>query len=470
MAAGVVLSILVARALGPAEMGSYALALIVVTGLEAVAGLGLARTTLKFAAELSGQPAAAPAVWWLLRRRAASGVLAAVSLAVAAPWLGLLFHDELLPSLLLIGSGLLLTNLLASVLESALEGSARFDLLARATFGITPVHIAATLAALAIGGGAWRVMVAQLLMAAINLAVLAALGLRVGVLAWRPGSPEPVLTARMTRFARDGYLLSLLTFVVRDRVEVLVLGALATTRDVGLYSVALGAAEAAMRLGPWIVATIYFPLFAVAWARSDRREAGEQYARCVRYLVLAAAPLCLGGIAVADAGVQVLFGSEYAPMVPVLRLTLVAAAAAAVAQGAAGLLSAADRQDLLLWIRGPLAAVNLLLYFALVPQFAATGAAWASLTVAVAEASLLGLAARRLGVGTPLATLGVPLLAAGAAAAVAALALDGRTGVPGLVIAVLAGAVVYVALLVAVRFLRSDDIALLVPWWSSSNG
>ncbi|HEX9373474.1 MAG TPA: hypothetical protein VF897_20845, partial [Roseiflexaceae bacterium] len=58
MAAGVVLSILVARALGPAEMGSYALALIVVTGLEAVAGLGLARTTLKFAAELSGQPTA----------------------------------------------------------------------------------------------------------------------------------------------------------------------------------------------------------------------------------------------------------------------------------------------------------------------------------------------------------------------------------------------------------------------------
>ena len=82
--------------------------------------------------------------------------------------------------------------------------------------------------------------------------------------------PEPVLRRRIVRFARHGYWLSLMTFVVHDRVEVLLLGALATTEVVSFYSVALGAAEAAMGLGPYIISAIFFPLLAAAWSGSDR--------------------------------------------------------------------------------------------------------------------------------------------------------------------------------------------------------
>src|SRR5439155_25128274 len=100
MLAGIALSILVARALGPAEMGSYALALVVVSVLKSIAGFGLARTALKFAAELTGLPSAARAVWWLLVRRSSSALVVSAGLAVAAPWLGLYFHDSRLPLLL----------------------------------------------------------------------------------------------------------------------------------------------------------------------------------------------------------------------------------------------------------------------------------------------------------------------------------------------------------------------------------
>ena len=89
----------------------------------------------------------------------------------------------------------------------------------------------------------------------------------------------------MGRFARQAYWLSMLTFVVHDRVEVLVLGALTTSTAVGLYSASVGAANAAMSLGPAVVSVIFFPLLAADWARAvagARRRAASIPVAAVR--------------------------------------------------------------------------------------------------------------------------------------------------------------------------------------------
>ncbi len=474
LTSGALLSILLARALGPAEMGTFSLALVIVGGLQAAAGFGLARTALKFSAELAAEAAAPAAVWWLLVRRLGWALVAAVGLAATAPLFGLFFHDPRLQPLLIVGSGLLLAELLGSVLESALEGSSRFGLLARVSLLLGPINLGATLAALAMGGGALGVMLVQVLNGLLSLALMAGLSHRVGVLAWRPGQPRSDLVARMVRFARQGYLLSMVSFVVHDRTEVLVLGALTTSEEIGFYSVALSAAESAMSLGPLIVATVFFPLLVADWARADRRALGARYTQCIRYLALAAAPLALGGIAVAEALVAVVFGPDYSPMVPLLRVTLLAAAAAAMAQGPASILEAAERQDWLLRVRLPLAAANLVLDVALVPRFAAIGAACAVLAVAVAEGLLLGVLAWRLGAAAPASGLAAPFIAAGVAAAAAAVALGDRADAVGLVIGILVAIPTYFSILVLSRFFHAGDAELVRPflarlpprWWA----
>ena len=449
MGGGVVLSILVARALGPEEMGSYALALMVVSAVQTLAGFGLARTTLKFTAAGHGTGA----------DDLPGG--AAAALAATAPLLAAVFGDPRLLVLLPLGSGILLCGLLSGVLESALEGRSRFDFLARAALWLTPVHLVATLTALAVGAGAPGVILAQVAFGAVNLAVLAVLARRAGLVAWRPPPPDAVLRRRMLRFARHGYWLSLLTFVVHDRVEVLVLGALATPEAVSYYSVALGAAEAAMGLGPYIVASVFFPILVAAWTGGDPRLANARYAQCLRYLALLAAPLALGGVAVAPAGVAVLFGPDYAPAVPVLRLTLLSATAIALAQGPMSVLMAVERQDWLLRVRGALAVANLGLDVVLVPRFSALGAAGANLAVAVAEVLLLAVVAWRLVGARPAPAAGVPFVAAGLAALAAALVVGDRTDPLSLAAGILVAAPIYAAALLAGRFFGPQDAAVL---------
>jgi O-antigen/teichoic acid export membrane protein len=459
---GGVISMLVARVLGPSEMGSYALAVIIGGGVKILAGLGLERTALRFAAELD-EPMSARAVWWLLVRRSGAAVVAAVAMVLAAPLAGALFRDPALPPLLLIGSGVILLELVGSVLESALQGASRFDLLARQTAFLLPVHVCSTVLALLLGGRAISVLLAHLLTGLVGIGLIVWLSRKAGLLAWRPAGPSPEIAGRLSRFARHGYWLGMLSFVVHDRVEVLVLGALTGAASVGFYSASVAAAGAAMSVGPAIVSSLFFPLLAAESARADRAVFAARYRQCLRYLSFAAAPLALGGVALAEAGITVVLGPAYAEMVPVLRVTLLGMALAAVAQGPTAALAAVERQDWLLKVGGPLAALNLVLDIVLVPPLGAVGAAWANLAVAAGEALFLGLAAWRLAGVAPPWRSAMPLVAGGLGSAAAWLALGGRADLMGLVFGIVAAVPVYLGALAAARFFRPEDVEVVAP-------
>jgi O-antigen/teichoic acid export membrane protein len=255
----------------------------------------------------------------------------------------------------------------------------------------------------------------------------------------------------------------MLTFVVHDRSEVLLIGALSSAREVAFYSVALRAAGALMSLGPWIVATIFFPLLAADWARGDRRAMRTHYAQYVRYLALAAAPLALGGLAAADVAVALLYGPAYAPMVPVIRVTLLAVAVAALADAPTAVLAAAERQDWLLRVQAPLAIANVLLDIALIPSYGALGAGLATLAVSVASAALLGTLAWRLSGAALPVTLALPFLAAAIIAALVSLTLGALPDGRGLGISLVAAAPIYLGILALLRFFRADDAEVVAP-------
>ena len=119
---GGVISIVIARTLGPSEMGSYALALIIVSTVKTLAGFGLARTALAFAAASgradgrrarSGGCCRALGRGRLRRGRAGAGC--------RRP-LATFFRDPRLAVLLPVGAGSSSPALIGRVLESALEG------------------------------------------------------------------------------------------------------------------------------------------------------------------------------------------------------------------------------------------------------------------------------------------------------------------------------------------------------------
>jgi O-antigen/teichoic acid export membrane protein len=239
------------------------------------------------------------------------------------------------------------------------------------------------------------------------------------------------------------------------RVDVVILSLMRSDAVVGYYGAAYRLFQATYIL-PKAFLFALFPVFCRLSAREDDALAAAGQ-KGLDLLLLIGLPLALGICVLADEIVAVLYGSEFAASVPLLR-TLSFGVALMYANGVfVQLLIATERQRKLAVTAGVAALLNIGINFMLIPTLGALGAAVA--TVAT-EAAVIGLnfrflpraLTRQLRFGIP----GKSLLAALAMAAVLQL-LNGQS----LVLLVPLGIGSYFASIIALKAVPPEDWAMM---------
>lgn len=257
---------------------------------------------------------------------------------------------------------------------------------------------------------------------------------------------------------RGGGPLALISLLglINYRLDVVVLGALAGTRDVGIYAVATRFVDAALPLASFFVAAAFPILSATATHAPEHRQ--RQARRAAEFLVLASVPLAVGGCVFAPQLVHLVAGSAYASAALPLRLLLVSLPLSYLSTFMLFMLIAADRQRRVMPLVVASIVLNLVLNVALVPSYGAVGPAIATLvSEAVGAIALVAIVRRTLGV-QPLPFSIVKVVTAGAAMFAAALLLR-PLGTP---VAAFASVVVYGAGALSLRLVRRADIRLFV--------
>jgi O-antigen/teichoic acid export membrane protein len=231
-------------------------------------------------------------------------------------------------------------------------------------------------------------------------------------------------------------------------IDVVLLGIMTTSAQVGLYS-------AAYRIVFFVMAVMYASH--IAWLPRITRTVAAggspdaAFSGAIRLSLLVALPFVVGGALIAPRLMQLIFGSEYAPAGSALRLLLISLFFIALHGPTRNLFLAYDRLSWETAIMGFGVIINVALNLFLIPRFGLDGAAFAT---AAAEAMVLAacaIAVDRLGVRASIKPLMTPLLAAAAMAF--ALALIGINSSP--ILAVALGAIVYTGSLAALtRFSR----------------
>jgi O-antigen/teichoic acid export membrane protein len=182
------------------------------------------------------------------------------------------------------------------------------------------------------------------------------------------------------------------------RLDLLLLGQMASSRAVGLYSVAYKAPN----LLTYVGSTVAGPLFPLM-AQTGPTETPVAFARAVRALGITgpAVALALGGLAAPI--LQALYGPGYESAAPLLVVLAWSAAANWLYAPLAAALQARRRERA--WLAGLIGALllNAAANLWMIPRWGATGAAWATL---LSEAALVAvgatLAAWRLRILPPL--------------------------------------------------------------------
>ncbi|HEU4370452.1 MAG TPA: polysaccharide biosynthesis C-terminal domain-containing protein [Methylomirabilota bacterium] len=455
---GLVMSIVLARGLGPALMGDLSYVIWAERTLTAMATLGYAFATVRYTAESFGREEVDRA-WGFVRlfMRGQLVMTALVTLAVTPIVVG--FADAHLRAPLLVIVATLSFVTIEGIYTHALQGAQRYDITARTSTLKMALQLVVAALAIALGVG----LPALLAGMGITLAVSCWLQRRRVHEVYAAGlrAPPAPMTAEVRAYLLPLSIVAVLDAIVWDRSPVFFLGLHASSEAIAFYSLAFGLATRVM-IVPGIVAGALLPALAALHGGGAPEEFEDLYRSALRYVALAGAPLAAIVAALGPGVILWLYGAAYLPAAPLVgALAGVALLSALRAVVWTALRAVGDRSCALV-ATAVAAVVNLGLAATLVPRWTTAGAVIAtSAAQLTATAWVFAGMQRRYRTRLPLADL-ARIAAAGALTFVVTWAMAGDFRDPlRLVAAAVLGFAVYLLACVAARLVGPREWGLL---------
>lgn len=388
-------SIMTTRALGPENYGRYAFVMLVIATALLVLDLGLTSALTKFVSEYEGGENIAKANYLLLR-------IVQIQLAISLPvffliirygheWsirLGWDIDQEMILPLsmgVLLGTfGALARGYLAGRqkyhhIGLVLIGQSLFLLLGSVTLWVSGITVERMVW---LNAGS---MALQLLGLVAFIALVTSDEIQQSI---SSRAPQPTIDgSRIAGYCVGVFAMTTLDAIVWRHSGTYLLEHYSTAAQVGYYSLAFTLATMIAGTIPAALTGVIMPAFSSHFGASQHKGMHDLYYTTTRIASYVAFPLAALGIAVSESLVFVLFGREYAPAVWPLRLIIIGTTLGAVSSPGSSLFLAMDRSRTMALLATPVAIVNIVAGFILIPKFGAMGAGVASST-----AQILGVA------------------------------------------------------------------------------
>jgi len=421
----IVVSAIVARALGPADYGQYAY-LVWLTGLLVMlANHGLTTSGIRFVSESLGRKRSDQAghVWsWLHRQQRLS---IGVVLALFAGWM--LWASHLtwhMNTALVIGVVLVCVYTKSSYLfdVSMAKGYGNFRIEPLAT---TLTSVLSGMAAVLLAWQHAGVSAFIYLFTATSLVSYSLAGrlLKRAHIEAEPGAIEPALLAELRRHLLWTALLIISASLSTRAIETYLLASRYGPEQVAYYTIAGGLMRGSADLLTIGLSAVLLPAMSRAYGAGGIELVRPMFADSLRYLTFMGLLLAGSGALWADPVLRIMYGSKYLPAIPVLQAMLVCMGVS-MSDGLTGtLLTSTGQQRIRAWILFGNLAVAAALAIVLVPRYGLIGATLSYVTSKLLNSSVVGaIALRSTGSRLPVARL-LRLLAAALIAGATALAM-----------------------------------------------
>ena len=276
-----------------------------------------------------------------------------------------------------------------------------------------------------------------------------------------PSTSVGVITPAMKSFSRNTWFSATIGLFIWTRIEFVFLAHNHEVADVGYFAIGMTLAGLVVQL-PEQMSAALLPYFGKHHDNNDLGQLQRSYSRVYRWIGLFIFPVCFGGAAIMPELLPLVFGPEFEPAIPAASILLATACITAMTIFPSALISARERSDFFLWSAPAMAVLMVILLAVVVPSGGAVGAAIVRAVVHSGWLILLvGYSWGRLSIAPPV----VDLLKIGASAAVCAFAahlvLGVESGLFGLLLAVIAGALTFAVCLRVTSAIPEDDVEVL---------
>lgn len=464
---GLLVSILVARHLGPADFGRYSYVIWMAGILVALGNNGITTTAIRFVSESLGRrsPDAARSVHgWLLRRQLACLALVAVVFVLAS---GHLAPDGWEGSLLAFAAIALVAGVAKAVYifdASVAKGYGRFDVEARATVSMSFANIGAV-ALLVYFDAPLIGYLLSFMLVSVGYGVMSTWMLRRGGMVASAQPLDAALQSRVRSHLLWTVLLVLAYTFSNKSIETYLLNATVGPAEVGFFTIAAALSRGGVDLLTSGLMTVMMPIMAHAFGEGGLDRVNAIMANSLRYCFFLGLLLVGVGLLLSRPGVWLMYGERYAEVVLPLRVMILVGGLTLGEAAFNALLSTTDNQRLRVVFSVLSLGFAVAFAFALVPRYGLPGAVASYacsrlLVYALLAVGITRMLRFRVPVREMLRLLGCALLAGAVAAAMV-------VAVPGLWTEICAGvvfAVLFTAGTIVFNAWRSSDVAHLLEF------
>jgi lipopolysaccharide exporter len=294
-----IMTVVLARLLGPADFGLFALALLVMTMFDYVRDFGIGIGLVQRPEQWSKLAPTGTTLTWV------SGIAIGGICFAAAPLAADLFGDDRLTPIVQVLAIALIISALSVLPMAALRR--RLDYRGRLLPEVMGAVLKAAVAiGLAAGGyGVWSLVWAQLASSVVTTVaywVLSRSALRFGL--------NRELAIGLLKFGVPVTAVAFLTFAVFN-TPTAAIGRLLGAEDLGYYTLAYRLPDLVVINLCAVVGDVLFS--ALSRLQDDKKALGERYLQTVRTVVALSAPIGLGLAAVSAEVVAVFYGQDFAP-------------------------------------------------------------------------------------------------------------------------------------------------------------
>jgi O-antigen/teichoic acid export membrane protein len=369
-------SIAIARVMGPEQLGYYSIVTWLANAAGWVAAFGIPLATRTYAGEAIGKGdyALARAIVQITFRIQVYLALAAVAVGLAVVFWKV---PPVYRTFAVLAVVSILPMLMFTIPTAAITATEDLAPNVRASLVSTAVVGGGTALSLAAGWGLVGLTGAMLASRVVDFVLRQIFYTRIYSRFPAPDHHQklpPELRRRIIQFCKQATLMTALEILVWDRSELIFLRRFSTMAQVSFFNQPYNWVSQWLLLLPRIVSSAAGASIAVQHGRDPEQTAGLAIGP-TRVIALITVPAAFGLSALASPIIRVLLGARYLPCIAIFALLAVVMLGKALQLPARALLVSTGRQHLLVRWGMVFAAINLGLDFALIPRYAALGAA-----------------------------------------------------------------------------------------------
>ena len=371
-----VLSIIIARFLGPKNLGIFHLVLWTVGIAMLFVNLGIVMSLKKHVAEYAGRNdhrSIAGLINFLIRIRITVAVAVTAFLVIYSGTIAGFFGLPEAQKYYVWAAIAILPSSLGEIFGASLLGIQKYQYSMMISLVMTPLSFGLSIAVLIAGYGIIGLFVVTALTTSIGFIINYWAARRENLLNWAVRLPRDVRSG-ITRFNLGVIAMNFLDEIVWQRSEVFFLGKFRTVQEVGFYSLAFGFTTRMVSFFASSIINVLIPIHSKAFGAKDRGGMEKIYQKSIQYLAMVSLPIAIGGAVLADRIVLKLYGAEYMPVAMAMSILFLSAAGGKIGGAFASIMYSANLVRIKVYTAIIWATINITLDLLLIPRYGVMGA------------------------------------------------------------------------------------------------